>query len=258
MRLNQLPRCHESRPITTIHVDYADAGLRTTGLGGEALSLAFQHKEAQAFRSAGYEPVYFPEDESSASIAPRARVRQYNNLSFTRVFDSGHTVGTDWPSVAYTIFNRTVSGLDIASGKVGLHDTGNYTTVGPPSVRQERNQLPIDATPEEGLCYTLKPLFCSARQLEAYLTGHGRVVDYWLVAYGDGSCSPNPVEPCTGMGDGPSLEAGLENLPSYVIYAMLVATGLVVLAWTSTPTRNEPQIGKVVAVKDGYTPLRSR
>lgn len=227
------------------------------GLGGEALSLAIKHKHTQAFQSAGYESVHFPEDGKIHDDAPRATVRQYGNLSFTRVFDSSHTVGIEWPSVAFTIFNRTISGVDIASGTVRLSEDASeqYSTVGPQSVRHIRNQLLADADEEEeeGMCYTLAPSLCSQQQLEAYLRGRGRVRDYWLVDYGDGSCSPNPVEPCEpedsqSLGGCRGCIAG--TVPSYAVYIVLVVISLVVVVWSYGRS-------KAVALKHKYKPLQS-
>lgn len=228
------------------------------GLGGEALSLAIQHKHAQAFKSAGYEPVHFPGGGSnSKGKTPRARVRQHGNLSFTRVFDSSHTIGTEWPSVAFTIFNRTVSGVDIASGTVSLigdddNSSEQYSTVGPQSVRDIINEVPADADEEEGMCYTLAPSLCSRRQLEAYLKGRGRVRDYWLVDYGDGSCSPNPVEPCQAENRLKGCREGIiGTVPGYAVYIVLVVISVVVVVWSYA--RSKP-----LAVKYKYRPLRSR
>lgn len=56
-----------------------------TGLGGEAQSLAMQYPEADKFRAAGYANL------TVNSTYNGGVVRQYNGVSFSRVFDSGHS-----------------------------------------------------------------------------------------------------------------------------------------------------------------------
>lgn len=150
-----------------------------------------------------------------------------------------------------------MSGVDIASGTVSFigdddNSSEQYTTVGPQSVRDIINEVPADADEEEGMCYTLAPSLCSRRQLEAYLKGRGRVRDYWLVDYGDGSCSPNPVEPCQAEDRLKGCREGIiGTVPGYAVYIVLVVISVVVVVWSYA--RSKP-----LAVKYKYRPLRSR
>lgn len=42
--------------------------------------------------------------------------REYGNFSFTRVYESGHLVPYYQPIAALQLFNRTINGLDTATG----------------------------------------------------------------------------------------------------------------------------------------------
>ena len=58
-------------------------------------------------------------------------VRQFENLSFSRIFQAGHFVNAYQPETAYKSFERLYQGHDIATG---LKDTSDgYSTEGPAS-----------------------------------------------------------------------------------------------------------------------------
>ncbi|RYP57809.1 hypothetical protein DL769_009259 [Monosporascus sp. CRB-8-3] len=206
-----------------IHLVYGDRDYACNWLGGEALSAAIPHKYAGEFRSAGYEAVQVPalgaiSEKTNTKSIVSAYVRQHSNLSFTMVLNSGHTVNTAQPSVGFAIFNRTIAGVDIASGMVSVGNNSGpvvnqslYFTQGPRTIRHLKNTPPAVAHDEEGMCYTLALSQCSERQLTAYLTGKALVRDYWVVDLGDGTCSANPIQPCTKGGGEADLQAHSEE-----------------------------------------------
>jgi carboxypeptidase C (cathepsin A) len=63
---------------------YGDRDYACNWIGGERTSLAIEYTDSEEFRSAGYIPVWLDD----FSIA--GQVRQYGNLSFTRVYQAGH------------------------------------------------------------------------------------------------------------------------------------------------------------------------
>jgi len=71
-----------------------------TGYGGELLSLAIPYDNATSFADAGYAPVIVNDTYIGG------QVRQYGNLSFTRVYEAGHEVPAYQPETAYRIFTR--------------------------------------------------------------------------------------------------------------------------------------------------------
>jgi carboxypeptidase C (cathepsin A) len=96
---------------------YGDRDFICNWLGGEAISFAVAAAAAQsqpsytAWYGAGYAPVV----ANSSYIG--GVVRQYGNLSFSRVYDAGHLVPAYQPETAFTIFTRIIQGGDISTGE---------------------------------------------------------------------------------------------------------------------------------------------
>jgi hypothetical protein len=77
--------------------------------------------------------------------------KQSGLFSFSRIYDAGHEVPFYQPLTALTVFNRSIHGMDIATGKV--HVENDYRTKGPrhSSYRQgndtvQTSTLRIDST----------------------------------------------------------------------------------------------------------------
>lgn len=98
---------------------YGDRDYRANWLGGEAISLALRHTSHLAFAAASYV------DITTNTSYTGGRVRQQNNLSFSRVFQAGHEIPYYQPQTAYEIFARTLRGLDVATGTVDVTLRGN-------------------------------------------------------------------------------------------------------------------------------------
>lgn len=94
-------------------------------IGGEAVSLALARASLPhvQFSRAGYADI-----ATNASYTG-GHVRQFGNLSFSRVFDSGHTVPAYQGETAYAIFSRIINGEDIGTG--GRVDLSRFGTRGP-------------------------------------------------------------------------------------------------------------------------------
>ena len=91
-------------------------------MGGEALSLAVEYKEAAAFRASGYEP--FVVDGQEYGVG-----RQHGNFSFTRIYDAGHEIPYYQPKAALELFRRVINDLVIADGAEKV--TPTYDSEGP-------------------------------------------------------------------------------------------------------------------------------
>lgn len=89
---------------------HGDADYIANWFGGEAVSLALNHSHAEHFRAAGYAPFVVDGEEYGV-------VREFGNLSFTRVYEAGHLVPYHQPKASLELFRRVVNGLDIARGK---------------------------------------------------------------------------------------------------------------------------------------------
>lgn len=106
---------------TRVALIHGDADYVANWYGGEDLSLAANFSWAPKFRQAGYAPLIVDGKRYGDT-------REYGNFSFTRVFDAGHAVPFYQPEAALAMFNRTIRGVDIATGEQKIHD--DYSTLG--------------------------------------------------------------------------------------------------------------------------------
>ena len=143
---------------------YGDRDERCSWLGGETISLAANWSGTDAFKSAGYAEMH-----TNASYVG-GLTRQYDGLSFTRVFQAGHNVGYFQPETLSEIFLRSsVYDTDVATGKVDVESGCGYATQGNSSAWSHYQTLsPISTT----ICYTWAAAFtCSRQQLVALASG---------------------------------------------------------------------------------------
>ncbi|KAF2637732.1 alpha/beta-hydrolase [Massarina eburnea CBS 473.64] len=150
---------------------YGDRDYACNWYGGELLSLAINYSNADAFHSAGYAPVYV----NSTYIG--GQVRQYGNLSFTRVYEAGHEVPAYQPETAYKIFTRALFNFDISTGNVSTTRNADYSTKGPRSVANITNEPVVDPGSQ---CYVLNREQCTDEQWESVENGTA-LVKNWIV-----------------------------------------------------------------------------
>ncbi|KAI1341978.1 Alpha/Beta hydrolase protein [Xylariaceae sp. FL0016] len=152
---------------------YGDRDYRCNWVGGEAASLSIEYSGQDAFATAGYTEM------STNETYVGGLVRQVDNFSFTRVFQSGHSVGFYQPETAVEIFARTLRGLDIATGQTPLNSQ-TYTTSGPTSVFDVTNEFPAQ---REQFCYVGAQLSvtCSDAQIAALEDGTAVVDERGIV-----------------------------------------------------------------------------
>ncbi|KAF7195659.1 Carboxypeptidase S1-like B [Pseudocercospora fuligena] len=120
-----------------------DADYNCNWLGGQQVS---KNVQAPGFSSAGYVNI------TTSDKVVHGQVKQSANFAFARVYESGHEVPFYQPLLALEMFERAISGKDIATGKEScLHS--DYKTVGTAeSTYREGNAtiqtkvLPADAT----------------------------------------------------------------------------------------------------------------
>lgn len=106
---------------TRVALIYGDADYLCNWYGGQDLSLAANFSWAPQFRNAGYTPLMVDGKRYGDT-------RESGNFSFTRLFDSGHMVPFYQPEASLAMFDRTIHGMDIATGEHRIHD--NYSTRG--------------------------------------------------------------------------------------------------------------------------------
>jgi len=121
-----------------------DADYNCNWLGGQAVAAEI---DAPGFASAGYA------DIRTRDGAVNGQVKQSANYAFARVYYSGHEVPFYQPLLALQMFNRTIHGRDVATGRERVRIGGGYKTRGPAASRfREGNAtvqfqvLPANAT----------------------------------------------------------------------------------------------------------------
>ena len=106
---------------------YGDRDYVCNWLGGEALSFAIAAQTspdyASHFPAAGYAPVI-----TNISYIGGV-VRQFGNLSFSRIYQAGHSVPAYQPETAFQVFARIMTGTSLSTGQI--IDLSKYNTTGP-------------------------------------------------------------------------------------------------------------------------------
>ena len=92
---------------------YGDRDYICNWVGGEAVSFAIAGAAGPAYGpwyAAGYAPIV----TNNSYIG--GVVREFGNLSFSRIYDAGHLVPAYQPETAFTVFSRVIEGTDISLG----------------------------------------------------------------------------------------------------------------------------------------------
>lgn len=120
---------------------YGDRDYVCNWIGGEAISFAVAGAAGQAYLpwyAAGYTPIV-------ANISYIGGVvREFGNLSFSRIYDAGHLVPAYQPETMFTVFTRIISGTDISLGTVT--DLSTYLSSGDANSTHS-NSAPASASP---------------------------------------------------------------------------------------------------------------
>lgn len=102
---------------------HGDADVTCNWYGGEAV---MHEINAPGINMAGYQNFTSMQD---ATV--RGQVKQSANYAFVRVYESGHEVPYYQPVIALEMLNRTLQGLDLATGKIPIKMGSGYRTAGP-------------------------------------------------------------------------------------------------------------------------------
>ena len=153
---------------------YGDRDYACDWIGGEAISPAINYSAKAEFHSAGYAPIQVND------FYVGGMVRQYGNLSFSRVYEAGHEIPAYQPETAYRISNRVLSNLDIATGTKPTYLSGEaYKSAGEASTWRHKN---IDPSDPLQFCYVLEPTeTCTEDQIESILNGTAITRNYIVV-----------------------------------------------------------------------------
>ncbi|UNI22664.1 Carboxypeptidase D [Purpureocillium takamizusanense] len=130
---------------------YGDRDYICNWFGGEAVSLSIAQQAggeyATKFPAAGYAPIIVNDSYVGGEV------RQFGNLSFSRVYQAGHAVASYQPETAFQVFARILLGTSVSTGKD--IDLSAYNTTGP-----------LNSTKAEKLPDKLKPT-CYVRAYES-------------------------------------------------------------------------------------------
>ena len=169
---------------------YGDRDYACNWIGGENASVNIPYLGQAEFVSAGYAPIHV----NSSYIG--GQVRQFGNLSFSRVFDAGHEVPAYQPETAYRIFSRAIFGNDIATGSISTDTNTNYSTSGSSSTWQIKNELPVNPSQQ---CYVLNLYAtCTDDQIESVVKGTAVIHNYIVIGQKDLSADSANVTNSTG------------------------------------------------------------
>jgi carboxypeptidase C (cathepsin A) len=162
---------------------YGDADWICNWLGGQAISLEVaklvrpfgppgpapepgSSPYAESFPAAGYADIVV----NSSYVG--GAVRQFGNLSFSRIYDAGHLVPYYQPETAFTVFTRIIQGTEISTGDI--IDLSTFGSVGPQNATHT-NKTPDQPDPT---CWIRAwNNTCSSKDTEAMLAGDGIVAN---------------------------------------------------------------------------------
>jgi hypothetical protein len=106
---------------------YGDRDFICNWFGGQAVSLHLAEAAGGAYKD-GYPAAGYADIIINDSYVGGA-VRQFANLSFSRIYQAGHAVAAYQPETAFQIFARIIAGTSVATGeKVDLEQ---FNTTGP-------------------------------------------------------------------------------------------------------------------------------
>jgi hypothetical protein len=203
---------------------YGDRDYICNWLGGEAISLAVAAQTnpsyASLFPAAGYAPII----TNTTYIG--GVVRQYGNLSFSRIYDAGHSVPAYQPETAFQVFARIMTGTSLSTGEPV--DLAVYNTTGPVNATYS-NTLPTSPAPT---CWLRNiPETCTDDQTHMIVENQGVIINGVLYDASSDWSSPGTT-PTPTAGGGSSGSGGTISVTT----TTEVLTGLFTATTTPTPS----------------------
>ncbi|TAQ90651.1 hypothetical protein B7494_g1025 [Chlorociboria aeruginascens] len=149
---------------------YGDRDYICNWLGGEAISLAVAAQASSSyttlFPAAGYAPIITNDTYIGGAV------RQYGNLSFSRIYDAGHSVPAYQPETAFQVFARIIMGTSLSTG--ATIDLSTYNTTGQ-SDASHTNSLPPSPS---ATCWLRNiPETCTDNQKNEIIGGNGVIIN---------------------------------------------------------------------------------
>ncbi len=218
---------------------YGDRDFVCNWVGGEAVSFAIAAGSLKylPFHLAGYADIVVNETYVGGVV------RQFGNLSFSRIYDAGHLVPAYQPETAFIVFSRIIMGTDISMGEA--IDLSRFSSSGPANATYT-NSLPDQLEPK---CYIRNMAStCSEEQRDTIRKGKGHVINGVLYAKSSDWTEPESsvIMDAGFPGDAPSTKSPFLRPSDSALAATItekVPTGIFVA--TSTPnTRPEGAASK--------------
>ncbi|KAI1871269.1 uncharacterized protein JN550_004714 [Neoarthrinium moseri] len=146
---------------------YGDRDYICNWLGGQAISLNLasslssspsSSRYSSGFPNAGYAPIIV-NDTYIGGV-----VRQFGNLSFSRIYQAGHSVPAYQPETAFQVFARIIMGTSVSNGQAV--DLASYNTTGAANATET---FALPATPTQTCWVRNIPGSCSEDQKDMLL-----------------------------------------------------------------------------------------
>lgn len=147
---------------------YGDADVICNWYAGQNASLELAQllpNYQKNFPAAGYADIVVNDSYTGG------HVRQYGNLSFSRIFDAGHLMPFYQPETAFVVFSRIIQGDDISMGH--NIDLSSYATVGIRESEDYHNTKLFAAPGHQ--CWVRDLDTCTRNERDAIARGEGVV-----------------------------------------------------------------------------------
>jgi carboxypeptidase C (cathepsin A) len=231
---------------------YGDADFICNWFGGEAVSLAIAAAtenltQASSNNIAGAPSAYATEFPAAgyAEIVTNDSyvggvVRQYGNLSFSRIFDAGHFVPYFQPATAFTVFTRIIEGTEISTGQnINL---STFSSTGPANSTQTNSVPSAPST----TCWVRNFNFsCTNDDLNAMLQGSG-LVSYGIFYQDSNSISLPTSSVAAAIPNHPMSTSSESGSPALSDGSSTALTGVYTATSTPSPSKGAaaPEFGR--------------
>lgn len=205
----------------------------TTTLAGAASATVDPSTYASAFPAAGYAEIVV----NSSYVG--GAVRQYGNLSFSRIYDAGHFVPYFQSETAFTVFTRIIEGTDISTGD--NIDISSFGTTGPANATFT-NSAPY--TPSQTCWVRSFNDTCSNADFDAMLSGKGLVAN-GIFYQDENSVSLPSSSVAAGIPGSPMSTSSESGSPAMSDGSSTGLTGVYTATGTPKPTSSSAAVQSV-------------
>ena len=229
---------------------YGDRDYLCNWLGGQAVSFAIAAASPTyaPFYAAGYADIVVNESYVGGVV------RQYGNLSFSRIYNAGHLVPAYQPETAFTVFARIINGNDISLG--GTVDLNTYTSNGTANATFT-SKAPPQLQPT---CWLRDAQAkCSSQQMEQLKAGTGIIIN-GILYDNEGEWQPPPASVSLaagypGVGPASTVPTALPPAPTTGSLTMETEIPTGVFTATGTPTATKKSGAGRERERAGYAVL---